>query len=283
MDLDAQLRNFRASHRPARAMFAEAAWSYFVCGSGPETLLMLPGAPGIAEMAFAYMIAFERRYRVIAPSYPAAVCSLEQLLAGLEGLLAREASGPVHLVGASYSGMVAQYLLQRWPQHVASLLIGDTGVPQTGRAMLMRPALAGVSRLPRLGLHGLLFLALAYVLKGETMAHGFWKRYFKGIVVAMDGAELRNRVQVLIEMDEQGALLLPPPPWSGPTLLMETADDPLFSAAERAALRRRYPNAEIHIFYNRGHITALTRAPEYIAVMAEFLERHSRPTIDCTL
>ncbi|NTV63442.1 MAG: hypothetical protein HGA65_07880, partial [Oscillochloris sp.] len=90
-DLDVQLAIFRSTHRPIRATLGGTEWSYIVGGSGKATLLLLPGAPGIAEMAFPYIAAFERRYRVIAPSYPATVGSLTQLLAGIAELVATEA------------------------------------------------------------------------------------------------------------------------------------------------------------------------------------------------
>jgi pimeloyl-ACP methyl ester carboxylesterase len=271
--LEAQLSAFRATHRLIHTWFADARWSYVVGGGGASTLLLLPGAPGIAEMAFPYIVAFERHHRVIAPSYPADVGSLDQLLAGLDCLLEAETAGPIHLIGASYSGLVAQHLLERQPGRVSSLLIGDTGVARWDRALAMRAAIAVIARTPRLGLHAALSIALRYVLKGDTPAHRFWQRYFKGVVAALTVPEFVNRVRVMIEMDRRGRRALGDASWGGPTLLLETAHDPLFSAAERVALRARYPQAEIHTFYSQGHITALTRFPEYIAVMEGFLAR----------
>ncbi|MEI7645864.1 MAG: alpha/beta hydrolase [Chloroflexales bacterium] len=274
LDLDSQLSAFRSTHRLIRTSFADATWSYVVGGRGPNTLLLLPGAPGIAEMAFPYIVAFERHHRVIAPSYPANVGSLEQLLAGLDGLLAAETTGPIHLIGASYSGLVAQYLVGRDPGQVSSLLIGDTGVARRDRAFVLGVAIAAIARVPRLGFHAMLATVLRYVLKGNTPAHCFWQRYFKGVVAALTVPEFVNRVRVMIEMDRHGHRIPLAARWDGPTLLLETANDPLFSAAERTALRARYPQAEIHTFYSQGHITALTRFPEYIVVMEDFLARH---------
>lgn len=275
-NLEAQLATFRRSHRPLRGRFACADWSYFAGGAGPTQVLLLPGAPGIAEMAFPYVLALESHYRVIAPSYPAGIGALEQLLAGLDELLAAECGGPVALVGASYSGLVAQCLLARSPGLVASLLIGDTGVARPGRARAMAVAGALLTRLPPLALHGACFALLAAVLWGGTPAHRFWQRYFKGVVALLTADELANRLQVMVEMDRRGPGEQAMPLWRGPTLLMETRGDPLFSPRERAALRVRFPQAELHSFDSRGHITALTRAPEYIAVMLDFLARHSQ-------
>lgn len=275
-NLDVQLAVFRSNHRPLEAIFAGVPWNYIVGGHGPTTLLLLPGAPGIAEMAFPYISAFERHYRVIAPSYPAEISTLEQLLAGLDELIARETDGPVHLIGASYSGMVAQYVVHRHSERVASLLIGDTGVPRPARARALRMAVAAIGRMSGIGFRSFLTLLVAYVIKGHSVPHRFWQRYFKGIVANLGVSEFVNRLQVMIDMDRHGETIRSSLHWQGPTLLLETAADPLFSAAERAELHARYPQAETHTFHSRGHITALTRAPEYIAVMEEFLGRIAR-------
>jgi aminoacrylate hydrolase len=271
--LDRDLRRFRSSHQVVRRELAGQGWSYFACGRGAATLLLLPGAPGIAEMAFPYLLAFEPRYRVLAPSYPPGLGQLDQILSGLIGLLRAEANGPVHLIGASYSGLIAQYLLAACPAHVASLLIGDTGVPQIARAYRHRALRAAIGRLPRLGLHALLFTTLAGVLRGTSERHRFWQRYMRAVVATTTRAEIANRLGVMIEMDQRGHELGPLGGWRGPTLLIETADDPLFAPAERAALRARFAHAERHTFYNQGHTTALTRFDEYIALMQDFLAR----------
>lgn len=275
-DLEAQLAAFRAAHRPLRARLAGAVWSYYVCGAGPEPLLLLPGAPGVAEMAFPYLLAFAPRYRVVAPSYPATVGSLAQLLAGLDALVAAELPSPFHMVGASYSGLVAQVLLRRAPERVRSLLIGDTGVARPDRARAMAPLGAALSRLPPAALHLAIFAVLAVVLGGDTPAHRFWRRYFRGVVAGLTGRELANRVGVMVEIDRLGQRPPARPAWGGPTLLFENTLDPLFAPRERAALRASFPQAVLHTINSRSHITALTRSAEYIGVMEAFLAAVSR-------
>jgi pimeloyl-ACP methyl ester carboxylesterase len=230
-------------------------------------------------MAFPYIVALSAHYRVIAPSYPASIGSLERLLAGLEELIATEIGGPFHLIGASYSGLVAQYLLVRVPDYVQSLLIGDTGVPRPERGRAMSVAGKALASLPPVVLHAALFAALTAVLWGRSPAHRFWQRYFKGVVANMTGTELANRVQVWVDMDCQNPACLEVRTWQGPTLLMETIHDPLFSPRERAALWARFAQAEAHTFHSHGHITALTRAPEYIEVMSTFLARHAQRVV----
>ena len=241
--LDQSLRRFRTTHQVVRRQLVGASWSYFDCGHGAATLLLLPGAPGLAEMAFPYLLAFKPRYRMLAPSYPPSVGRLDQLLDGLIALLQAETDQPVHL-------------------------IGDTGVPQLARAYRHHLLLAAIERLPRLGLHAVLL-----ALRGTTAHHRFWQRYLRAVVATITLPEIANRLGIMIEMDQRGQRLGTGSGWRGPTLLIETADDPLFAPAERAALRKRFPQAELHRFYNQGHTTALTRFDEYIGLMQVFLAR----------
>ena len=44
-------------------------WTYYTAGQGSETLLILPGLIGFAEMSFQHILAFAETYRVIASAY----------------------------------------------------------------------------------------------------------------------------------------------------------------------------------------------------------------------
>lgn len=271
--LDQILREFRTAHRPISRLLAGVEWRYVRAGTGDSTLLMLPGAPGLFEMAFPYVLAFERHWRVIAPSYPARITRREQLIAGLAALLEAEGCERIHLVGGSYSGLVAQYLVGRHPERIATLLLGDTGLPNARRGRAIRAAMVLVRRMPAFALHALLRLALLPVIRGDSPEHDFWRRYLNAVISATPPAEFANRVRTWVDMDlGEHTVFKHLPVWRGPTLLVQTAEDPLFSPAERAALRARYPQAHYHSFHVPGHTTALSHAEDYIRLIIEFLQ-----------
>lgn len=273
-DLDQALSFFRRTHPLQQRDIHGVSWRYVVGGEGSTTLLQLPGAPGLAEMAFEYIQAFEPEMRVIAPSYPAQVASIGELLNGLCGLLDAEYVGEVHLVGGSYSGLVAQYLAGLYPERVASLMLGDTGVPRKRRAYLNRTLLNTVGRMPIFMIHGVIHNVVARILVGNSAKHHFWRRYIRAVIANLRHEEFRNRMRVWIDMDQRAhSTWAALPAWTGPTLIVETTHDPLFPAAERAILKARYPQAELHTFSDPGHTTALTRAPDYIELMRSFLRR----------
>jgi pimeloyl-ACP methyl ester carboxylesterase len=276
-NLDEELQQFRAKHTMQSRRCHHATWKYYVGGSGPDLVVILPGAPGIAEMAFPYIQTLEPHVRVLAPSYPPEIAHIDDLINDLIELIRSETHGPVHLIGASYSGMVLQALLACCTDQVASVLIGDTGIPRPLRALQIEFLVALLSRLPTFGLHAVLYLFLSYVLSGHSPQHRFWQRYFRGVVADLTTEAFTNRMRVWISMERREQLEATIGEWHGPALLLETRDDPLFSPAERSALRRRFSNAEVHTFSSKGHITALVNSAEYTRLIREFVLRRIRP------
>jgi pimeloyl-ACP methyl ester carboxylesterase len=276
-DLDEEIRQFRARHKLCSHTCRNATWKYYVAGSGSELVVILPGAPGIAEMAFPYIQALEQHARVLAPSYPPEIAHIDDLISDLIELIEHETSDPVHLVGASYSGMVLQALLACCTDQVASILIGDTGIPRPIRALQIELLVAVLTKLPTFGLHGTLYLFLSYVLYGRSPQHRFWQRYFRGVVADLTTEAFANRLRVWISMERRERNGSPRGEWHGPALLLETHDDPLFSPAERRALRGRFPNAEVHTFSSKGHITALVNTAEYTRLIRDFILRRIKP------
>jgi len=271
-DLDAALQQFRRSHPLQQCVLHGVTWRYVVGGNGAETLLQLPGAPGLAEMAFQYILAFEPDMRVLAPGYPARVASIDELLSGLCALLDAEGIDRVHLVGGSYSGLVAQYLAGLYPERVASLMLGDTGVPRLRRAYLNLALLNTVGRMPIFMIHAVIYRMVRKMLVGTGNRHQFWWRYIRAVIANLRHEEFRNRMRVWIDMDQRARRIWATlPAWTGPALIVETSNDPLFPSAERAILKARYPQARHYTFDDPGHTTALTRAPDYIAIMRQFL------------
>src|SRR4051812_250322 len=107
-----RLADFRTAHPGMECVAGGTRWQYLVGGEGGEVLLILPGAACLAEPGFPLIEAFERRCRVVAPSYPP-VCTMGEVLEGLAAILAAEGIRRVHLFGGSYGAIVAQCLARR--------------------------------------------------------------------------------------------------------------------------------------------------------------------------
>ena len=269
--LAADLAHFRATHPPVRRVIDGVCWEYIVGGQGAATLMLLPGGPGRAETSFQYILALEKDYRVIAPSYPAAITRADTLVDGLRAMLAYEDACRAHVAGGSYSGLIAQHLVRLHPMAVATLALSDTGVPHRGRVKYLRAMRELLARLPTPLIRALLHLGTrAYVAETGTQS-AFWRDYFHKLIGTLERADWLSRLDVWIDIDRQGAWgVSAPGAWSGRVLLLHVDHDPLFGAADRAALHARFPQAEALTLGVGRHAASLGRSDAYIAAMRNF-------------
>lgn len=262
--LEGRLRTFRADFPPRELIVAERPWQYVV--AGPRTrspILLLGGALGRAEFAFEQIGLLARECFVLAPDYPA-VDSLAEFTSGLLALLDHEGVRRAHVVGGSFGGFMAQALLARAPERVASLVLSHTGAPD-GR----RHRVGWVDLLPGPMLRGLLRVRLGRTLRA---AHPFWRYHFGCLVSSLGRADIASRVRLQAAF---GAMPAAPSSWPGPVLLLAAADDPLLRPATQVALAARFPNAERHAFAGTGHAAALLQPEVYAKELLGFVRRHT--------
>lgn len=262
--LDLELADFRASHVPRRLVHHGVQWRYFAGGLGSQVLLRLSGALGLGEFSFQQIRLFERRFRVITPDYPP-VRSLGEMVDGLLAILDAERAERVHVIGGSFGGLLAQTLVRRAPDRVASLILSHTGAPDGKRRGV---ATAIVAAVPQPLLRGLLRKRLGKTLDA---ADPFWRRYFDRAISQMTKADVLSRVRLQAQFGAQAWRPSDLAQWPGRVLLIEGEDDPLFPAAARARLRALYPGAEVYRFHGTGHAAAVLKPEEYADVVTRFL------------
>lgn len=262
--LDRELAEFRASHPPRRLVHRGVEWRYYAGGLGSQLLLRLSGALGLGEFSFQQIRLFEHRFRVITPDYPA-VRSLGEMMDGLLAILDAEGAERVHVIGGSFGGLLAQMLVRRAPERVASLVLSHTGAPDGKRRTV---ATAIVAALPQPLLRGLLRKRLGKTLDA---ADPFWRRYFDRAISEMTKADVLSRVRLQAEFGAQAWGSNDLAHWPGRVLLIEGEDDPLFPPAARARLRALYPEAAVYRFQGTGHAAAVLRPEEYADLVTRFL------------
>ncbi len=273
-DLTQQYARFQATHPRTRRRVNGVAWEYIRAGAGTRALLLLPGAPGRADMAFEYITVFARRQRVLSISYPPAVRTMADLTEGLAAILTAEGIRQAVVLGGSYSGWVAQALVRRHPDRVQALILSDTGVAQPARAHHIRRLLRLLRLLPLPLLRALLWAGTFAYVQEIGAGRTFWRRRFHAFIRTLTQADCRGRLRCLLDFDthyrcDPGDLAA----WPGRILILESAADPLVGAAERGALRACYPQAQVHTFAGSGHAGSLARRGEYVAAIAAFLDK----------
>lgn len=272
VDHDALLAGLRRTFPLRSQLINGVEWTYIDSSVGAQTVVLLPGALGVAETSFHYILAFAPRYRVISLDYPPTITQVEPLLTGLTTLLAAEKAGAVHLVGGSYSGPIAHAFAQRYPAQVRSLIFANSGLPQQWRALQFGALLGLLLSTPPALIHLIMYGAMGNFLSTATAVERFWQRYFRALLPTLPRAFFTGRVRLFLKLIRQPRTT----DWRGPTLIGDAVDDTLFNPAERTALRAAYPQARQHDFAVHGHGSALTAYREHVAIYTKFWE-----SLDC--
>jgi pimeloyl-ACP methyl ester carboxylesterase len=270
--MDSALAAFHASHSQQHVEINRRTWTYFIGGSGPEALLLLPGVHGFADARFQYITAMERHYRVISPNYPAKILTLAELADGLVALMEHEGIQQAHVLGGSFGALIAQALLQRHQGRVLSVILEHGLFPRRRIGLLLLPLLMIASALPTAGVHILLRLAL--LLYQWQMAHGraFWAAYFRRVIALVSRHDVVARLSVLKDFHLRGrASLAKLKDWSGRALVVVAEMDVLLTPHDRKALLRYYAGAEIQLLEDASHLGAADEPERYLAIYRRFL------------
>lgn len=246
-------------------------WEYILCGCGEEALLLLPGAPGLGEVAFQLIMRFEQAYRVLSPSYPSPITTVGGLVDGLADILRAEQIFQVSVVGGSYSGLIAQQFVRRYPGSVKKLILDHAGVPRPDRVRTYEIYSAIVSLLPLAFLRALLKLGKSVSLRGMPTQRAFWNTYFDEMIATLKKEDYLSRMQVCIDIDRNyncDDLLR----WRGSMLIIEADNDAYVSPEEREALKALYPQAQVHTFRGTSHFAWATELEAFLQVIEHFLE-----------
>lgn len=266
-----QLAEFRACFPAAEVRTAGERWRFHRGGTGEETVLWLTGVLGAGEFAFPRALELGRRYRIIAPDYPA-VASLDAMADGLVAILDGERVDRAHVIGGSFGGMIAQHLVRRHPARVRSLVLSHTAAPEM--SPMSGAMMRGLRVLPGWMLRAMFRRRLRPSFPGEG---SFWTRYFDECVARLDAHALRSRLTLGTEFARSRYTTGDLAAWPGPMLILESDDDPLMSAENRQALRALYPRARIHTFSGAGHAAAILRPSDWVEVVSGFLDAGRSP------
>ena len=268
------LLKFRADHPCKYVDIAGVRWEYIACGSGPDTLLLLPGGLFIAEHVFGYIELFEDACRVIAPTYPP-LEDIDEVTNGLAAILDVERVQSAFVLGLSYSGMVAQVFVQRFPTRVRKLILSGAGPLLASRPLgialsLISSLTAALPESIAKGLYqGMLNLMVAFP-KSET---AFWRAYLREvfsqrltkahIVSSFRQAEGAFKKYAF---DRPGAK-----PWRGEVLILDGEKDALSTEGVRTAMAKFYPRSQVQVIPGIGHALGKLELIRYTEAVKRFL------------
>jgi pimeloyl-ACP methyl ester carboxylesterase len=277
-DFPALLDRFHAAWRPKRIECKGVEWEYFEGGGAHEAIVFLHGGMGTGESYFEYLLAMERSYRVLAPGLPATLFQLSDVVEGLAALLDAKHIAAAHLFGHSQGGCVAQAFARKFPSRTKTVTISNCALPSEAHARKVEKSLKLVGLAPEGLVRPMVCRRVAKILKTDAPEFSdyereFWQRFMAGEMGnggfkarALSSARIQldyHRNTHFTERDLEG--------WPGRVLIFDSDGDTLITEAERVEQRALYPGAKVHTFQGAGHLDILTRCPDYIRVLTEFL------------
>jgi len=240
-----------------------------LAGRGPTLLLAHPfniGA-GVFVRQFA---ALADRYRVVAVHHPgvgATTWAEDLSLHGIAGLIHEvldrlDLTGPVHLVGASFGGLVAQSFALRYPQRSAALvLIGSSYKVGNRHGEVNRLSVVVAEEFERMTARG-------YPVTAEQRAE--WER----VLLRSESMDPLLGLRYLDVFATQPTLLDRLPDIAVPTLLVQGLCDTVIPLKTAHLMHATIPLAEYVDLPAAGHFSFLTHPDEVHAALLGFLAAH---------
>lgn len=270
------LAHFRATHPRKQLVVSGVTWEYTIGGQGTETIVLLPGAHGNGEQAFPLILKFEETYRVIAVSLPL-LGTANEIVEGVAAIITAKNAAPVHLIGGSYGGALAQYFVRRHPGKVASLVLSHTVAPDPERARRNQKWIKLLKWIPARLILFLLNKEVDKVLPPQTPDRQFWQDYLKESMTRLGKEGFFKRLQAGMEFDAKSAFTAADlRDWHGRVLILEGENDPMVKTAGQERLKALYPQAQVRTFADGGHASSLLQPGAFVVAIETFLQENGR-------
>lgn len=245
------LRDFRDSHPQKSLDVNGVTWQYYDSGKGEETLLLLHGGFVAFDMWIHQIVAFERDYRIIAPTCPALPePTMANYANALHATLLNEGIERVDMMGYSEGGLIAQCFLRAYPELVRKAILGHTFYPSSDNKYSQYDF--KIFRILPAFLTEWVFRQFAHPDKEElehdsTQWLDWYQAYFKENLSDLSKDQILTHIDLMMDFSrnyefQPGDLS----DWDGEMLITVCADDVVLGYFE--GLKALYPDAETHMF-----------------------------------
>lgn len=251
-------------------------WRYLSSGSDEALLVLLHGGFSDSYFFFHQIPVFEKDYRVLVPTIPEDMRSLNEIVDALKTLISSENSQqvPVILLGISFGGIIAQVFFQQDSEMLDAVILSHTGPPQYWRQkrfifmkyfykILPYPLITRLAK--RIGRKHDSFktskwVKVNYYYFNELAEKYLTKKMFLSrlhLILDFRGYELDSSIVRK---------------WNGKMLILASEDDRL--SRHMSYMKSCYEGADSHIFPSGrgGHHTLLYFPQEYNNQVVSFLK-----------
>ncbi len=251
-------------------------WHYFDSEIDRPAVLLLHGGFADYSMWIHQITAFEKQFRIIAPTCPVLPhATMAAYSDGLQEILAAENISRFSLIGYSEGGLIAQVLLREVLDRVDKAVLGHTFYPSPENKYYQYDF--NLFRIMPAPLTTFMFKAFAQPDKEEIQANTEWSDWFQAYFKELKSKLTKDFILTHIDlmMDFVRNYQFQPEDldhWDGKMLITVSEDDVVFDQFE--GLKRLYTNAQAYIF-DAGlgaHSIALISPKVFNQCIRQFLE-----------
>ncbi|MEM7801161.1 MAG: alpha/beta hydrolase [Chloroflexota bacterium] len=278
--LQAELDRFNKEAKWKTHTIGDHTWRYVTSGKGDEWLLLIHGGGGNASTIFRYVTNLSPHFRIIAPSIPGTLTSMQEITDGLIALFDREGTDQAHVYGPSLGGMIAQVLAATYPERVGKCIFSHAGLPEPDQGQTMSKALLPLRLIPYPLFRWQMLRSIRSGLQTDIPdidpeESTFWLSQFETVFKNELGkADVIGSVHLQIDYHGRLEQLAAAPLRHEPErfMLLFHENDQGFGAETQTAMREFYPTARFRLLPLYGHLGALARADGVIDEIKAFLQ-----------
>jgi pimeloyl-ACP methyl ester carboxylesterase len=273
------LETFESKFPKRTIKINEVEWSYRIGGNGESAMIFFHGGYLDGDMYIHQMLAFGEQYYVLAPTTPASVVNITDIISATLNILEKEGFKEKNLIllGVSFGGIISQVFLENHPQKIRKVILSHTLSQNEEYYRKFRSNLRQFTILPW-------FILKWLFRRGGAKMAGSWGEktkwgdlmavYFSGIMNKMSKELVVNRTKCLVDFWNHTITTKTGEEWNDRILIISSNDDNEMMKNQVEELIGIYPESKIHRFEvgKGGHHTVFYFPEEYNAVVKTFLE-----------
>ena len=273
LDIIVQYEYFERNHPEKAILLNGIEWKYITGGVSDRVLLLLPGGTRRPGMRFQFLMELEDKYKVISPSYPL-ICQMKSLIDGIIAILEYESVDKVNVFGASFGGLVGQFLLKEYPSRISKIILSNTGTAITDNKFLKK--LRRFEKLVQFIPDRIVrTIAKRSFIKGINFPEEVKPFYEQFLYQAFSKDVVLCHFNCLIDFHTNFSFNPSElDRWQDRLLIINAEDDTFVGKDTSTALHSVYPTAKFHTFESGGHILSLTKHDEYFRLVTNFLDQN---------
>jgi pimeloyl-ACP methyl ester carboxylesterase len=245
------IQDFERTHAEKILAVKGVPWKYLDTGGGKHVLLMLHGGFADYSMWIHQIVAFEKTYRIIAPTCPPwPDARMRDYSNALQAILDAEGIDKVHMMGYSEGGLIAQCFLRHNPTQIDKVIFGHTFYPSTESRYYQYNF--NLFRLLPAPLTEAIFKLLANPDREEihhesTEWLAWYQGWFRELKSKLTKALILTHIDLMRDFVRNHTFTASDlSGWGGKMLITVSADDIVLRYF--VGLKMLYPQAETHVF-----------------------------------